>query len=332
MSLRRGVLLGLHSEGCLSAGVCLAGLLTGCPGDKGWAPMTPTAAIARVWGDSVKPWLMAAWDSCFIGAWSPRWRWVPCLWIAAHFAFGLWFWYYFLNGGSIQLELHDWSEAAKRYAILQDSVQRRELPLHASGTSALRGVTDRFMSVADVNLSPQVLLLRVMDIGHFALANVIILYALGFVGLLWLRCQLRLSPVVFTFLFLMFMFNGHITAHIAVGHIHWGAYLLAPCLVAVFVWANDKPESWAPVLASGTLLSYVFLVGAFHLCAMVLCLVALMPLFDRSLGRVAARLVAFPLLLSLPRILPAALESGKFDTAYLGASHPVETCGQRLCP
>lgn len=286
--------------------------------DSGKTLMKATVPKVKVWDTIVKRWVLGAWDTCFSGLWLPQWRWVAYLWIAAHLFFGLWFWYYFLNGGSIQLELHDWSEAAKRYAILQDAVLSWRLPLHAPGTSALRGVTDRFISVADTNLSPQVLLLRVMDIGQFALANTVLLYVLGFGGLLHLRHRLRLSPVAFSFIFLLFTFNGHITSHIAVGHLHWGAYLLAPCLVAAILWVADTPERWAPVLVAAGLTSFIFLQGALHLYAMVLLAVGLMPVFDKSLWKAAARLLTLSVLASLPRILPAALNSNEFDTAYLG--------------
>ena len=281
-------------------------------GQEGGVRMDPAIRSASLMG-----WLRAAWDAGFTGAWSPRWRWIAWLWMGAHFLAGLWLWYYFLNGGSIQLDLHDWAEAAKRLAILKDAVINLKVPLHAPGTSALKGVTDRFLSVPEIGLSPQVFLLRTMGIGQFVLVNTLILYTLGFLGLVGLRRRLRLSLVSFSFLFWLLVFNGHIVDHIAVGHVNWSAYLLTPVLVLAFIRVLDDPQKWTPALVASGLMCFVFLQGAFHLFALAILFAALMPLFDWSLWRGALRLGAFSLLLSMARILPAAIDAGKFDTAYL---------------
>ena len=81
-------------------------------------------------------------------------------------------WGYFLNRGDIPFDFHDWAEVnAPRLAFLKDAITKGELPLHMPDSSALRGVTDRYMALPDIILSPQVILLRWMPVGIFVLVH-----------------------------------------------------------------------------------------------------------------------------------------------------------------
>ena len=127
---------------------------------------------------------------------------------------GVFLWGKFLNWGDIPFDWLDWAEInAPRTAFLKDAVTKGVLPLHMPDSSALRGVTDRFMSIPDALLSPQILLLRFMDVGTFFLVDTLLLYTIGMFGLLWFRRRYSLSLASFSALFLLFNFNGHILAH-----------------------------------------------------------------------------------------------------------------------
>ena len=81
-------------------------------------------------------------------------------------------------------------------------------------------------ALPDVILSPQVLLLKWLSVGSFVLVDTWLMILLGWIGLLRLRRRFSLSLLSFTWLSLLFYFNGHILSHYAVGHVTWGGYFL----------------------------------------------------------------------------------------------------------
>jgi hypothetical protein len=242
---------------------------------------------------------------------------LAAVWLAGLFAFGGWVWVYFLNGGAIQLDLHDWGEVTSpRYAFLKDAVTQGVLPLHMPGEWALRNVTDRFIAVADTNISPQIILLRWMTLGGFFVANTVGLYALGCAGLAWLFRRFRLSPIVTTALFFLLFFNGHIAAHIAVGHANWAAFFLLPFFGLLVFDALETSPGWRWTLGMAMLLFVIFLQGAFHLFVIGLLFLGLLGLTTRRLLRPAFLAMVFSVLLSAVRILPPLLEASNFDTEF----------------
>jgi hypothetical protein len=141
-------------------------------------------------------------------------------WCSVLFAAGGLLWCVFFNWGRIPFDFHDWAEInAPRLAFVRDAVLKGVLPLHMPDATALRGVTDRFLALPDVIVSPQVVWMRFLDIGTFILLDMLVLYTLGFLGLLWLRWRYKLSLLTFSAVFLIFNFNGHLISHLSVGHV-----------------------------------------------------------------------------------------------------------------
>ena len=234
---------------------------------------------------------------------------LAAVWLVGLFGFGAWLWVYFLNGGAIQLDLHDWGEVTSpRYAFLKDAVTRGLLPLHMPGAWALRNVTDRFIAVADTNLSPQILLLRWLSLGDFFVANTVGLYALGCAGLVLVFRRFRLSLIVLTALFFLLLFNGHVTAHLAVGHANWTAFFLLPFFGLLVFEALDTTPGWRWTLGVALLLFVIFLQGAYHLFVMALLFLGLLGVASRRLLR------------------PALLAMGS-SVAPIGGAHPAAAAG-----
>lgn len=232
---------------------------------------------------------------------------------------GFLLWGNILNWGNIPLNFHDWAEInAPRLAILQDAVTRGLLPLHANGTSALRGITDRILSIPDVILSPQVLLLRFLNVGQFVLVDTLFLYTIGFGGLLWLKHKLNLSMVMFTALFFLFNFNGHILSHYAVGHITWGGYFLLPWFIGLVLDLLDGDHSWGWVAKMAALLFATVLQGSFHQFTWCLIFLGILALVSWKSAWTILRAGFFAGMLSACRLFPPALLLGKFDTDFLG--------------
>jgi hypothetical protein len=119
----------------------------------------------------------------------------------------------------------DWSLVMKYSAVLRDALTHGKVPYVMTYG---RHYTDRFLALPEVPLSPQYLLLAWLDDKPFNLLNILLLYSVSFAGLLCLRKEWRLSPVPFTFLYLLFSFNGYIVSRVAVGHTMWYGYFFLP--------------------------------------------------------------------------------------------------------
>jgi hypothetical protein len=247
----------------------------------------------------------------------PR-RYLNISWLAGVYLLGLLLWGQFLNWGRIPFDFHDWAEiSAPRLAFVQDAVRTGQLPLHMPDGSALRNVTDRFMAIPDVMLSPQVLLLGVMDVGSFVLVNTWLLYSLGFLGLLWFWRKYELSPLVFAALSFLFNFNGSLLAHFSVGHINYTGYLLFPVLIALLIQMLEGENNWRWITKYALLMFFILLQGSFHQFIWGLILTGLVGLFYWKYFLQVLKALVFTCLLSSVRLLPPALLLGVFDNEFL---------------
>jgi hypothetical protein len=244
--------------------------------------------------------------------------WLVRIWIAGLFVAGLIGWSYVMGWGSALLDFHDWTDInLPRLEFLQHALRAGEWPLHMAGTQSLHHVTDRFLSLPDVITSPQTLLLIFIPVKGFVLADVLIHYSAGFLGLLLLRRHFGWSLFALTLAFLLYLFNGHIVAHYSVGHFTWGAYFLFPSVALLLFRFLDGDDSWRSVALFAALMFYMVLSGGQHHVTWVLLLLGMLVPFC---GRRAWWLVAVAIasgLLSAVRLLPPVLELQSFKNAGL---------------
>jgi hypothetical protein len=114
--------------------------------------------------------------------------WLPRLWLAFLFVGGLYLWGEFINWGNGPFDFHDWAAiTGPRLAVLRSAFIDSEPPLHSSVPVIEDGVTLRFLAIPDQILSPQIILLRWLDIDHFILLQFWLTYSLGFWALVLLR-------------------------------------------------------------------------------------------------------------------------------------------------
>ena len=246
-------------------------------------------------------------------------RWIVWLWLAGLFLAGVFLWGKFLNWGNIPFDFHDWAEVnAPRLAFVRDAVITGELPLHMPDGSALRNITDRYMSLPDVILSPQVYLMRWMDVGPFVLVNTLIFYTLGMFGLLWFRRRFSLGLVPFTLLFFLFNFNGHILTHMSIGHITWNGYFLFPWVLALVFQLLGGDSSWKWVARMSLLLFFMYINGSFHHFIWVLLFLGLLAIANPRHFWMVIKAGLFSILLSMVRLLPPTLHLADFDDEFLG--------------
>jgi hypothetical protein len=213
-------------------------------------------------------------------------------------------WIAFLNLGKISFLVQDWPKELQYYTVLRHAVSEHVIPYSVSEQIQ---ATDRFLAVPETVLSPQIVFLRVMDPGDFVVFNTVLLYVAGLIGCLLIRSKYKLSLLPFTLLFLVFSFNGHITAHLAVGHSMWLGYFLLPffCLFAIDL--VDGSGSANTPLKLALVLFAMVLQGSFHIFVWCLMFLVILGLFDRRSMPSMLSASAWSLLLSSFRIVPAML-------------------------
>jgi hypothetical protein len=144
-----------------------------------------------------------------------------------------------------------------------------------------------------------------MSVGSFVVVNTLILYSVGFVGCLLIRQRYRLSLIPFSILFLIFNFNGHITAHIGVGHSMWAAYFLLPFFfVFVLELAEGNVRRATPVKLAFVLFA-ILLQGGFHIFVWCVTFLILLLVFNWRYLRPILTSVILTLLMSAFRLIPA---------------------------
>lgn len=245
--------------------------------------------------------------------------------IAAIFLFGLVvygvrLWGVFYSWGNLSFDFLDWAEiVGPRYALLRDAAVKGILPLHAANTTALRGVTDRYFSIADTPFSPQYLLLPWMELGQYLLLDTLVFYGLGCLGLIGLYKKYHLSPLAFLLLFFLFFFNGNMTSHLAVGHSNWAAQFLLPYFVLlVFHLVERGRVGWKWVTALAVLMAVLLMQGAFHQYLWCLIFLAVLALVNWRLIKPVLVGGAATLLVTLPRLLPPSLALAGITQPYQG--------------
>ncbi len=245
-------------------------------------------------------------------------HWVERSALLGLFLLGLFLWGDALAWGNIPWDQADWYDiSAPRLFFLQEAVQAGQLPLHVNDPVGMKGATDRFLSIPDVIASPQIILLCWLSPGSFVLFQTLAMYALGFWGLLRLKRRWQLSLATFTPLFLIFNFNGHLVDHMAVGHVAWWSVFLLPWFVLWVMEFLEQGGGWRWVARVSILLAFVFLQGGFHLFLWCWLFLAVLLIFRWGARKSILLAMVFSLLLSLGRILPAALVTTDLKIGFL---------------
>jgi hypothetical protein len=215
------------------------------------------------------------------------------------------------DGPSFRVE--DWPKEYRYYSTLQQAVRDGRVPFYLSRPIHTR----KFLALPEVSWSPQVVLLRIMPVGAFVVANTLLLYSAGFFGLLLIRRRYALGLLPFAFLFAIFAFNGHVTAHLAVGHSMWVGYFLLPfVLLPVLALVEQGERQGMPELI-GLALFAVLLQGALHVFVWCVLFLVLLAGFERRLALPIVKALAWTAAFSACRLLPAYFLLDRKDQAFI---------------
>jgi hypothetical protein len=132
--------------------------------------------------------------------------------------------------------------------------------------------------------------------------------------------RFRLSLLPFAALFLLFSFNGYITAHLAIGHVMWNAYFLLPFFLLLVFELVSGEATIRTALMLALVLFGIVLQGGFHIytwCLLFLLILLIFNLPQRRIVTLTLLAIGASLLVSAFRFVPAAITFGGQDRLYL---------------
>ena len=223
-------------------------------------------------------------------------------------------WLLFWQFGGLGLTSHDWPKEALYYDILRSALRAGALPFYMSQDA--QG-TSWFLAIPEIPTSPQILLLPLLGNGAYAMASCLILWAAGVVGCMLWRREHATPLLPFLWLLLLFSFNGHIVAHLTVGHSMWAAYFLSPFVILFLVRFIEGDRSTRNAVLLGLTLAAMMLQGGFHLAVYFALFVAIAGLASAGgIGFLVRAFLACGLLAAF-RILPALIAFQDLDRTFM---------------
>jgi len=251
-------------------------------------------------------WLLNLIDAFFIYNSEQPSRILNTIWMIVLYLLGILHWCIFLNWGDVPFDLHDWTQAGAYLSFLRNAYRANMIPLQIDSTLS----PNRYLAIPHTLISPQSYLLRYLEPGLFILANFLILFTVGYIGLILLRKRYSLAPAAFSVLVLLFNFNGHITAHYAVGHIEWTGYFFLPFFFLLLLKVIEgQPADWKWVLLISITFFWMSLQGSYHFVLWCFIFLLIWGLFSPKKHLIPAiKAILFSMLLCLFRFLPPAIE------------------------
>jgi len=220
------------------------------------------------------------------------------------FFLGIYHWSLFFNFGHLSFRFLDWPIEFAYYSVIKQSMADGVIPYHIS---EFVHQTNRFMANPEIIFSPQIILLSFSNVGSFMYMHILLLYCIGFLGCLFIKKHYNLSMYSFFFLFMLFNFNGHITSHIAVGHIMWAGYFLLPFFCYAILRLIDTQDERRFILNTSFILFVLWLQGSFHIYVWCLFFLGFFGLFNLRYLKAVILTVIVTFSLCAVRLIPGII-------------------------
>lgn len=230
------------------------------------------------------------------------------------FVLGACHWIYFVNYGELSFSAYDWPKERLYYSLYQQSLLEGVFPFHVS--IELQG-TNRFLAVPEIVFSPQLFLLKYLDIGEFILFQTVLMYLIGFLGCFLIAKKFKLSLFSFLVLFFLFQFNGYLKAHLAVGHLMWLSCFFLPFFLLFFLEILEKKKGFKSIIKLSLVLFLILLQGGAHLYQWLILFLVLFLIFNWQEKSRIGLVLLLSLLLGAVRIFPSAIAFWDYDSFYL---------------
>jgi hypothetical protein len=260
------------------------------------------------------------------------------------YGLGIAHWMWFFNSGDLTFQAYDWPKERLYFMVLRDALKGGRIPYHVEVPATYAHITKfpqlnnfnpeqppvppvvcRFLALPETVLSPQVVLLALLDVGPFVLVHILLLYSLGFLGSLIMKKRYGLSLIPFAAFFLLFNFNGYITSRLTAGHSMWSGYFLLPFFgLYILEWLESGSSGRAPLMLALVLFG-MWLQGSLHLVTWCGMFTGLIAVFNWRLVKGAMWALAFSGLLLAYRLIPAAIAYWRSPRLPFGGGYPTLT-------
>jgi hypothetical protein len=226
--------------------------------------------------------------------------------VAALFVAGVAHWLVFFGvfEGGMSFMVADWPKEFRYHSALQQALAEGHVPYYV--TRPIHQ-TRKLLALPELTWSPQAALLTLVDVPTFLAVNTVLLYGAGFAACLALRRRYGLSTGPFLLLALVALFNGHVTAHLAVGHSMWVGALLLPAFALLVLQLVEEPGRRTTPVWMGLLLFAILLQGSFHVFVWCAIFLALLAAFHPSGRRAVLAALAWSFVLGACRLVPPAV-------------------------
>jgi hypothetical protein len=224
---------------------------------------------------------------------------------------------WFFHGGRFAWDQNaDWQKEWGYLFAWKNALARGHLPYYMH--TQAQG-TERFLANLETIVAPHVVLLGGLDVGVFFLVHAIAVFAVGYRGLVTLKRELRLSLFAWAIYLSLFLFNGHVTAHLGIGHTQWVSYYLLPWVLLGVLRLARGDKSWRNVTTLAVTLAAMIMIGGWHLFVCASLFLTVSCVTDPSRLVFLARTLMMVGLLSAFRVLPALLTFGGGTNVFLGS-------------
>ncbi len=201
------------------------------------------------------------------------------IWLLSIYILGAVYWMLFLDWGNAHT--FDWMLYESILTVTQTAIRTGQIPYHASFfcDESVRGSylnNFRLLAAPWILTSPDLVALGWLRVSQWIVLHVVLLYSIGFLGIMrWIH-RLNLSVAAATFAVVLFVFNGFYSAKAGVGHIgDLGGYFLIPWVF--WLWANfaesehaNRRQKLMLTLEWAGLLVLIISFGALHVLQPIL--------------------------------------------------------------
>lgn len=216
----------------------------------------------------------------------------------------------FFHAGKLALVAYDWVKEDAYLNTLREAQTTGVIPW--KWNENFYHDTNKFLANPEVIFTPDIVLLRWTSNSLFVLLHLILLYSIGFSGCLLIARRVKASFVSFLIFWLVFNFNGFLTAHLAVGHLQWAGYYLLPffflILSSFLADSQREPSKATPsALVMSLLLGVLFWNGSLHIAIWCSLFMSIALFWNWSLVKNVVSAIIMGGLIGLGRLLPAAI-------------------------
>lgn len=223
---------------------------------------------------------------------------------------------WFLRGADVDWTQRDWPKEWTYFTAWQEAIRADQLPWILR--SQFQG-TDHLLANLETMVAPQLVLLLWLSVPTFVMVNLLGYAMAGTVGLYRTSREHGIDSAARFALLLLFVMNGHITSHLAAGHLQWAAYFLLPL---VFLFLTRVANGTGDTVANGAGLSLTFaamlMPGGWHVFVWAWLFTLTFGAMSRSRWRFMAVTCALTAGTTAFRVLPGVTAFGGGTNTFMG--------------